>query len=118
MAQTPEGKVKAGVRKYLVSLGIRPAGGKLPPVEVTGWFYFPMQNGMGVSGIPDIVGCYKGKFFAIETKAPGKRNNTSANQKLRIAEIQAAGGAVLVADGVEDVRRYFEEVFGLRDQQT
>lgn len=110
---TPEGRVKKEVRAYLISLGCRPAGGKKPEGEVTGWFYFPVQNGMGVVGIPDIVGCYKGQFFAIETKAPGKKANVSRNQALRIAEIQEAGGLVLVADGVDDVRKHFEETFGV-----
>lgn len=110
---TPEGKVKAEVRKYLVSIGCRPAGGKTSEGGVNGWFYFPVQNGMGVVGIPDIVGCYKGRFFAIETKAPGKKKNLSKNQSLRIKEITDAQGVVIVADGVEDVRKCFEETFGV-----
>ena len=111
---TPEGKVKKEVRQYLISIGCRPAGGK-PVTPCYGWFYFPVQNGMGVVGIPDIVGCYKGQFFAIETKAPGKKANVSRNQALRIQEIQNAGGLVFVADGVDDVRKHFEEAFGAGD---
>ena len=110
---TPEGKVKAEVRKYLVSIGCRPAGGKMPEGGVSGWFYFPVQNGIGVVGIPDIVGCYKGRFFAIETKAPGKKKNLSKNQSLRIQEIKDAQGVVIVADGVDDVRKCFQEPFGV-----
>ena len=64
-------------------------------------------------GIPDIVGCYKGRFFAIETKAPGKKKNLSKNQSLRIQEIADAQGVVIVADGVDDVRKCFQETFGV-----
>lgn len=112
MATTPEGRVKAAIRAFLVSIGCRPAGGTRP-TSVSGWFYFPMQNGMGVVGIPDIVGCYKGRFFAIEVKAPGKKSNVSKNQVLRIQEIHEAQGLVFVADGVDDVRARFKEAFGI-----
>lgn len=112
MATTPEGRVKKAVREYLVSIGCQPAGGK-PVSPCHGWFYFPVQNGMGVVGIPDIVGCYKGQFFAIETKAPGKKHNVSRNQKLRLQELDRAGAVAIVADGVEDVRKCFEEAFGV-----
>lgn len=43
MATTPEGKVKAAVRKRLKALGY--------------WHYFPVQNGLGCVGIPDVIGC-------------------------------------------------------------
>ena len=86
---TPEGRVKAAVKRRLKELGI--------------WWYCPIQNGMGVVGIPDFVCCHEGRFLAIETKAPGKRANTSANQKARIAEIIAAGGTAVVIDDVEQL---------------
>jgi hypothetical protein len=43
-------------------------------------------------------------MLAIETKAPGKRGNTTANQDRHIANIQAAGGIALVVDDVEQLR--------------
>lgn len=89
MAQTPEGAVKAAVKKRLKELGI--------------WWYCPVQNGMGVVGIPDFICCFDGQFLAIETKAPGKRTNTSPNQKCRIAEILAAGGLATVIDDVKQL---------------
>lgn len=86
MAQTPEGRVKEAVKKWLKARDI--------------WYYMPVQNGMGVVGIPDFVCCWDGQFFAIETKAPGKRNDTTPNQKLRLAEIADAGGISIVVDDV------------------
>lgn len=92
MGQTPEGKVKAAVKKLLKKHGV--------------YFYMPVQNGMGVVGIPDFICCIRGHFMAIETKAPGKRNNTTANQKRQLALISEAGGIALVVDDpaqLEDV---------------
>lgn len=44
------------------------------------------------AGTPDIVGCYKGKFFAFETKLPEKRSNTSVVQERMMMKIRNAGG--------------------------
>ena len=55
MAMTPEAKVKKVVVKQLKELGA--------------YYFFPATGGYGKSGVPDIVGCYKGMFFGIECKA-------------------------------------------------
>jgi hypothetical protein len=86
---TPEAKVKAAVKKLLKECGI--------------WYYMPVQNGMGVVGIPDLICCWEGRMLAIETKAPGKRDNVTPNQQRRIAEIQKAGGIAIVVDDVSQV---------------
>ena len=97
MATTPEGKVKAAVKKELKERGI--------------WFFMPMQNGFGVVGIPDFICCWKGMFFAIETKAPGKRKDTTPNQDRTIAEIRAHDGRAIVIDDVTQLVDYFEGKF-------
>lgn len=89
MAQTPEGKVKDKIKKFLKERGV--------------WFYMPVQNGMGVVGIPDLICCYRGIFLAIETKAPGKVKNTTPNQDARIAEINGANGIAIVCDCPEHI---------------
>lgn len=89
MAQTPEGKVKAEVKKFLKERGA--------------WFFMPVSNGMGQVGIPDIICCYKGVFVAIECKAPGKRANTTANQMRVLMEILDAKGYAWVVDDVNDM---------------
>ena len=45
-----------------------------------------------MAGLPDIIGCYKGKFFAFETKTPDKRSNTSLVQERIMQKIRNAGG--------------------------
>lgn len=88
---TPEGKVKEVVKKRLKDAGI--------------WYYMPVQNGMGVVGIPDFICCAGGLFLAIETKAPGKASNLSPNQQARRNEIEAACGEFMVIDGSEESLR-------------
>lgn len=95
MAQTPEGKVKDAIKKELKARNI--------------WYFMPAANGFGKVGIPDIICCYQGKFLAIETKAPGKRNNTTPNQDARINEIRAAKGWALVVDDVQQVKEFLDE---------
>lgn len=86
---TPEGKVKAAVKKYLQAQGV--------------WFWMPVSNGMGQVGIPDFICCFNGTFIAIETKAPGKLNNVTANQQRVIDEIKSHGGLALVVDSVDSI---------------
>jgi len=64
----------------------------------------PVQNGMGVVGIPDIIACLDGKLLAIETKAPGKRKNVTANQQRQIDLINKAGGTAVVVDDPADLK--------------
>jgi Holliday junction resolvase len=54
MAMTPEVKVKKVIVKQLNSVGA--------------YYFYPVTGGFGASGVPDVVGCYKGKFFGIECK--------------------------------------------------
>jgi len=91
MAITPEKKVKDKVAKVLKQLGA--------------YYFFPATGGYGRSGVPDIVGCYNGKFFGIECKA-GK-NTTTALQELELEKIRKAGGIALVVNenNVGDVER-------------
>ena len=57
MALTPEKKVKNAIIKQLKLLGD------------SVYYFFPATGGYGRSGVPDIVGCFNGKFWAIECKA-------------------------------------------------
>lgn len=53
-----------------------------------------------MAGLPDIIGCYRGWFIAVETKMPG--NTTSRRQDFVIDKIRKAGGRVVVAYSVSD----------------
>lgn len=82
MAKTPEGAVKAAVKKLLDEMGI--------------YHFSPVQNGMGRAGIPDIIGCYNGRFLGIECKA-GK-GKTTALQDLELEKIRQAKGFAYVVN--------------------
>jgi len=81
---TPEGRVKDQIKKLLKARDI--------------WYYMPVQNGMGVVGIPDFICCWDGLFLAIEAKAPGNPHTLTVNQKRRIDEILQAEGLALIVD--------------------
>lgn len=93
---TPEAKVKAAVVKILKDHGV--------------YYFFAATHGYGRSGIPDIVCCVQGKFFAIECKAGG--NKPTALQRKEITDIQRAKGIALVVNetNVEDVRVIIKEL--------
>jgi Holliday junction resolvase len=93
---TPEKKVKTKVVAILKEFGA--------------YYFYPVTGGYGASGVPDIVGCYKGKFFAIECKA-GK-GKTTALQEKNIAQIIAQGGVAIVVneDNIPDVDKLMIEI--------
>lgn len=95
MADTPEGRVKKAVKKFLTSIGA--------------YFYMPMSNGMGRVGAPDFIVCHDGKFYGVETKAPGKRSNTTPNQEREMEWIKAAGGVSLVVDSADQLAGVFNQ---------
>ena len=92
MAMTPEKRVKKRVAEALKSFG------------ADMYYFAPMTGGYGRSGVPDIVGCYRGMFFAVECKAGG--NTTTALQDRELASIRAADGLAWVVneDNAADVR--------------
>jgi penicillin-binding protein-related factor A (putative recombinase) len=77
---TPEAKVKKKVVQQLKLLDA--------------YYFYPVTGGYGRSGVPDIVGCYKGKFFAIECKAGN--NKPTPLQALNLEQIMLTGGIALV----------------------
>ena len=95
MAQTPEGKVKDDIKKVLNKHNI--------------WYFMPAANGFGKVGVPDFICCWEGNFLAIEAKAKGKREYTTANQNIRIEEIRHADGWAIVVDDVKQLEEFIDE---------
>jgi len=95
MAMTPEGKVKKKVVEQLKALGC--------------YYFFPATGGYGKSGVPDVVGCYNGRFFGIECKA-GK-GKTTALQDKNLKEIGDARGIACVVNeaNMNDIKHLLEE---------
>src|SRR5205823_20729 len=78
---TPEGKVKASVKKALNEIGA--------------YHHWPVQNGMGAPCL-DCHGSYRGWYFAIETKAPGK--HPTLRQLFTMGAVRKGSGIALVID--------------------
>jgi Holliday junction resolvase len=87
---TPEKKVKAKVVAILK--------------ELDAYYFYPVTGGYGASGVPDIVGCFRGKFFAVECKAGSGK--TTALQEKNIERIRACGGRAIVVneESIETVK--------------
>jgi hypothetical protein len=84
MAMTPEAKVKNQVKKYLKEFG--------PDL----YHFFPATGGYGRNGVPDVVGCYRGRFFAIECKTI--KGKLTMLQELELNKIWAAQGGAWVVN--------------------
>lgn len=114
---TPEGKVKTAIKEWLAAHGFWAAGGDEPTWRpaLRGWYYMPQNMGMGVNGIPDFMGSFlaaagypdeprtEWRPFGIEAKAKGKRDDCSALQLDRHAEMRKTGWLVLVVDDVNQL---------------
>lgn len=91
MADTPEVKVKKKLVAQLKALDA--------------YYFYPVTGGYGASGVPDVICCYKGRFFAFECKAG--LNKLTALQNINIEAIRRAGGHALVVNednvGVMDI---------------
>lgn len=67
------------------------------------WCFKVAGSGSQMRGVPDIVGCYRGRFFALEVKRP-KVGKLSKIQSYVIGQIACAGGVVAVVRSVDDVK--------------
>jgi hypothetical protein len=56
----------------------------------------------GTAGIPDIIACIDGKFYAFEVKTPVSK--TTKLQEATIRKILACGGTASVVRSVDEVR--------------
>ena len=85
---TPEGKIKDKVKQIFKTYE-------------TLYYEMPVPSGYGKSGL-DFTACFCGRFFAIETKAPGK--TLTALQMQTMHSIVRAGGVVFVVHGEDGLQ--------------
>lgn len=96
---TPEGKLKAKVKAFLKERGA--------------YFFMPVPSGYGTPTL-DFIGCYKGRFFAIETKAPGKK--PTPRQQVTMDDMQFKGGAfVFFSDDITNCCARLDQWFLIVD---
>ena len=66
-------------------------------------FAWKTHGGMyGTAGIPDIIACIDGRFYAFEVKQPGGR--LTRLQEVTLKKIRAAGGVAVKVTSVEEVK--------------
>ena len=94
---TPEAKVKKKVVAQLKEMGA--------------YYFYPVTGGYGFSGVPDIVGCYKGIFFGIECKAGG--NKPTALQDKNLTDIRKQKGIAVVIneENIDSVKAIFDDYY-------
>jgi len=85
---TPEGKIKVLTSEMLDSMGC--------------YRFMSVQRGFGPAGL-DYFCCYLGRFFAVETKVPGKK--LEPRQVATAKMIAVAGGTVFVVRHADDLAR-------------
>ena len=84
---TPEALLTKSIRHLLNSAGV---------------FHYKAWGGpMSAPGVPDIIGCFKGRFIGIEVKAP--KGVVSSYQQNFIDRINEAGGIGIIARSLDDV---------------
>ena len=88
----PEAKIGRKIREYL---------------ESEGAFVFKVHGGpQMLAGLPDLIVCWRGRFFGVEVKQPG--HGPTARQLFVHSLIRRSGGEVVVATCVEDVHNMLD----------
>jgi Holliday junction resolvase len=97
MVMTPEAKVKKKVVAQLKEMGA--------------YYFYPVTGGYGFSGVPDIVGCYKGIFFGIECKSGS--NKPTALQDKNLTDIRKQKGIAVVINekNIDSVKAIFDDYY-------
>lgn len=74
-----------------------------------GWWVVTHGGQFQAGGLPDIIGCYKGYFYGLEVKLPGKEHTLTERQAHRLEQIRRAGGKALMVTSVDQAMEF---VFG------
>jgi hypothetical protein len=61
-------------------------------------------------GEPDIIGCYRGFFVAIELKRPDGKGKVAKLQEVKLRRIKENGGFGIVAKDLEEVKDILKKV--------
>lgn len=91
---TSESKVQASIVRYLKSLGS------------DCWYVKTITS--NARGVPDLIVCYNGFFFAFEVKSETGR--ASVLQEYNLEKIQNAGGRCCIVRSVNDVKEMLQGI--------
>jgi penicillin-binding protein-related factor A (putative recombinase) len=90
-----EAALTAKIREYLNSL------------DET-FFYKARGDPRQRKGLPDLVGCYRGRFVGLEVKLPTNKKGATLYQEETLKKIKAAGGLAFIVRSLADVKRVFK----------
>ena len=87
--------------------------------DIGAWHVKFFANAYTPKGIPDILGCYNGRFFAIEVKG-GSSYGLTDLQRYNLKRINQAGGVGLCVypSGFEQMKILFESDFKGFDREN
>lgn len=72
-----------------------------------------IPGGPTMSGMLDIVGCYRGHFLGVETKLPGKERTLTALQQATIRDMQKGGAVAFMCTSVGQLDRVLDRIDAL-----
>lgn len=81
----------------------------LKELKLKGCYVVKVQSA-SKAGVPDIIGCYKGKFLGIEVKTPETKDNVSELQKINLDMISKSGGFTRVMWDYKEVENLLKEI--------
>lgn len=93
---TPENAVKKQIDALLKKYEFVTVPGRSENYKIM-WWYKPQSGTYGRAGIPDYIGCFNGRLFAIEAKAANGK--LTVLQENALEQIRRAGGRVFVVWG-------------------
>lgn len=80
----------------------------LKKLRAQGGFWIKLHGGADQQrGLPDIIGCYKGLYFAFEVKRPG--GEATPLQAFTLQRIKLAGGTSAVIYSFEEAQELIRE---------
>lgn len=88
---TPEGRIKAKVKEVLKAHGA--------------YWHMPVQSAYGAPSL-DFIGCHRGRYYGIETKAGDK--TPTKRQAGTMAAIENAGGKTFLINEVTGMQELEE----------
>lgn len=93
---TPEGRVKHEIKKTIKRYGKQI------------WSFWPVQTGFGRRTV-DVHLCIRGRFLAIEVKAPGEK--PTGMQTRELTDVGLAGGLATWVDSAEGFQELLDMTF-------
>jgi len=96
MAKNPETRYQDKVLEYLKTV----VGGYWVKIHVSSF---------QTKGEPDLIGCYKGRFIAIELKRPDGKGKHAKLQQYKLSKIRENGGVGIFNANLEELKELFAD---------